>query len=57
MPDVINKKSISTFRQRHEMDIALSSIGMGYRDEDINLLALKQFEETQVIFVRFFYKL
>uniref|UniRef100_A0A0B7AMF5 Uncharacterized protein n=1 Tax=Arion vulgaris TaxID=1028688 RepID=A0A0B7AMF5_9EUPU len=36
-------------KQRHEMDVALSNIGMGYRDEDINILAQRQFEETQTI--------
>lgn len=36
-------------KQRREMDVALTTVGAGYRDEDINLLAQRQFEETQTV--------
>ncbi|CAL1529220.1 unnamed protein product [Lymnaea stagnalis] len=36
-------------KQRADMDEALKSVGSVYKDEDINLLAQKQFENTQIV--------
>ncbi|XP_059165368.1 protein C12orf4 homolog [Physella acuta] len=36
-------------KQRAEMDEALKNVGSVYKDEDINLLAQRQFENTQVV--------
>ena len=37
-----------SFRQRKEMDSALANMGSMYTDEDINALAQRQFEDSQV---------
>uniref|UniRef100_A0A2C9JQK1 Uncharacterized protein n=1 Tax=Biomphalaria glabrata TaxID=6526 RepID=A0A2C9JQK1_BIOGL len=36
-------------KQRADMDEALQNVGSVYKDEDINLLAQKQFENTQIV--------
>ncbi|XP_005104405.1 protein C12orf4 homolog [Aplysia californica] len=36
-------------KQRKEMDEALANVGTVYRDEDINLLAQRQFENSQTV--------